>query len=150
MRAKKLIPPQQLPTAKRKAAVKGVPPAKARAIAAKEPVSPKKRPGKTKNPLAPDRIAAILDALRQTYPNVVCALTHHNAFELTIATILSAQTTDVGVNKVTPELFRMYPTPQKLAEAPLPELERIIRTTGFYRAKAKNIQGAAKVLVEQF
>ena len=111
-----------------------------------------KKPARKKaaNPLAPERVAAILDALQKAYPNVVCALTHRNAFELTIATILSAQTTDVGVNKVTPELFRMYPTPKKLAEAPLPELERIIRTTGFYRAKAKNIQGAARVLVEKF
>ncbi len=111
-----------------------------------------KKPARKKaaNPLAHERVAAILDALQNAYPNVVCALTHRNAFELTIATILSAQTTDVGVNKVTPELFRMYPTPKKLAEAPLPELERIIRTTGFYRAKAKNIQGAARVLVEKF
>ncbi len=105
---------------------------------------------KTANPLSPERVAAIFDALQKAYPNAVCALNHRNAFELTIATILSAQTTDVGVNKVTPELFRMYPTPKKLAEAPLPELERIIRATGFYRAKAKNIQGAARVLVEKF
>lgn len=123
---------------------------KLRAIAASEPTSPKKRPGKTKNPLAPERVSAILDALRRTYPNAVCALTHRNAFELLIATILSAQTTDVGVNKATPELFRLFPTPQALAAAPLPEIERIIRTTGFYRSKAKNIQGAARVLVEQF
>jgi endonuclease-3 len=141
--AKKLIPPQKLKPAARKAAVEGIPAAKARAVAVKEPVSAKAKRGKTVKPLAPKRVKAILDALQKTYPNVVCALTHHNAFELTIATILSAQTTDVGVNKVTPELFRMYPTPKKLAEAPLPELERIIRTTGFYRAKAKNIQGAA-------
>ena len=110
----------------------------------------KGKPRKTAKPLAPERIKAILDALEQTYPNVVCALIHRNAFELTIATILSAQTTDVGVNKATPELFRMYPTPRKLAEAPLPELERIIKSTGFYRAKAKNIKAAAKVLVDQF
>jgi endonuclease-3 len=124
--------------------------AKARAIAASEPASPKKSPGKTKKPLAPERIAAILDALRKTYPNVVCALTHRNAFELLIATILSAQTTDVGVNKATPELFRRFPTPKALAAAPLPEIESLIRTTGFYRAKAKNIQAAARTLVEQF
>ena len=110
--------------------------------------SPKR--SRTIKPLAPERIKAILDALRKAYPNVVCALTHRNAFELTIATILSAQTTDVGVNKATPELFKMYPTPKRLAEAPLPELERIIRTTGFYRAKAKNIKGAAQVLVDKF
>jgi endonuclease-3 len=144
-----LAPPSSLPAAKRKAAIEGVSATKARTIAAKEPVS-KGRRGKTAKPLAPERIKALLDALQKTYPNVVCALTHRNAFELTIATILSAQTTDVGVNKVTPELFRMYPTPKKLAEAPLLEIERIIRTTGFYRAKAKNIQGAARVLVERF
>jgi endonuclease-3 len=144
-----LKPPSSLPAGKRKAAVEGVSASKARAIAATEPVA-KRKGGKTAKPLAPERVKAILDALQKTYPNVVCALTHHNAFELTIATILSAQTTDVGVNKATPELFRMYPTPKKLAEAPLLEIERLIRTTGFYRAKAKNIKGAAKVLVEQF
>jgi endonuclease III len=148
--AKKLTSPQTLKPAARKAAVEGVSAAKARAIAAEEPVSAKVKRGKTAKPLAPERINAILDALQKTYPNVVCALIHHNAFELTIATILSAQTTDVGVNKATPELFRMYPTPKKLAEAPLPELERLIKTTGFFRAKAKNIKGAAKVLVEKF
>jgi endonuclease-3 len=122
---------------------------KPRTIAATEPIAKGKR-GKTKKPLAPERIKAILDALRKTYPNVVCALAHHNAFELTIATILSAQTTDVGVNKATPELFKMYPNPKALAAAPLPELERLIKTTGFYRAKAKNIKGAAQVLVDKF
>jgi endonuclease-3 len=137
--ARKLTPPQRLSPAKHTAAIKGVPPEKARKIAAKEPVAPKLRRGKTKHPLAPERIAAILDALRKTYPDVVCALNHRNAFELTIATILSAQTTDVGVNKVTPELFAMYPTPAALAAAPALEVERIIRTTGFYRAKVKNI-----------
>ena len=105
---------------------------------------------KTAKPLAPERVAAILDALRRTYPNVVCALTHRNAFELTVATILSAQTTDVGVNKATPGLFAAFPTPQALAAASTAEIEPLIRTTGFYRAKAKNIQGAAKVLVAKF
>src|SRR5580692_11673541 len=119
VKPKSLIPPQRLPVAKRKATVEGVPAAKARAIAATEPVAPKVKRGKTARPLAPERVKAILDALRKTYPNVVCALTHHNAFELTIATILSAQTTDVGVNKATPELFRLFPTPKKLAEAPV-------------------------------
>jgi len=105
---------------------------------------------KKSKPLDPNRIKAILDALRKEYPGVVCALTHRNALELTIATILSAQSTDVGVNKVTPELFKMFPTAKKLAEAPTLEVERIVRTTGFYRAKTKNIQGAALVLVEKF
>lgn len=115
-----------------------------------EPSAPKARSRKSAKPLAPERIAAILDALRRTYPNVVCALTHRNAFELTIATILSAQTTDVNVNKVTPELFRLYPTPQRLSQASLPEIEAIIKSTGFFRNKAKNIQGAARTLVERF
>jgi endonuclease-3 len=130
--------------------VEGVAAAKARAIAAKEPIAKKVRRGKTVKPLAPERVAAILDALRKTYHNVVCALTHRNAFELTIATILSAQTTDVGVNKATPQLFKLYPTPKALAAASLPEIEELIHNTGFYRAKAKNIQGAARMLVERF
>jgi endonuclease-3 len=148
--AKGLTPPQKLSAAKRKLAIEGVPAAKAKKIAASEPVSPKVKRGKTIKPLAPQRVAAILDGLRRLYPNVVCALTHRNAFELVIATALSAQTTDVNVNKVTPVLFKMYPTPKALAAASLPEIEEIIKSTGFYRSKAKNIQGAAKVLVEEF
>jgi len=105
---------------------------------------------RTSKALAPERIAAILAALRAAYPDVVCALIHRNAFELVIATALSAQTTDVNVNKVTPALFKLYPTPRALAAASLPEIEEIIHSTGFYRAKAKNIQAAARVLVEQF
>ena len=146
---KGLLPPQKLSASARKLAIEGVPAKRAKAIAKSEPVAKGKR-GKTAKPLAPERVAAILDALRKTYPNVVCALTHRNAFELTIATILSAQTTDVGVNKATPELFAMFPTPKALAEAPVLEVERIIHGTGFYRAKAKNIIGAARVLVENF
>jgi len=149
-KASALTPPQKLSPAKRKAAIEGVTPEKARKIAASEPTAKKLKPGKTAKPLAPERVAAILDALRKTYPNVVCALTHRNAFELTIATILSAQTTDVGVNKATPGLFAAFPTPQALAAASTAEIEPLIRTTGFYRAKAKNIQGAARVLVEKF
>ena len=123
---------------------------RARKIAAAEPVSPKKRPGKTVKPLAPERIAAILDALAKTYPGVVCALNHRSAWELTVATILSAQCTDVRVNLVTPALFKAFPTPKAMAAASLPELEELIRTTGFFRNKAKSIKGAAKVVVEQF
>ena len=148
--AKKLPPPQKLSATQRKTASEGVDPAKAKRIAASEPVSPKVKRGKTKNPLAPERIAAILDALRKTYPNVVTALDHRNAFELTIATILSAQTTDVGVNKATPELFRLFPTPEALAKANPTAVEQLIKTTGFYRSKAKNIIGAARVLVDKF
>ncbi len=124
--------------------------AKARAIAKTEPVAPKKRPGKTRNPVAPERVAAILDILRKTYPGVVCALNHRSAWELTVATILSAQCTDVRVNLVTPALFKAFPTPKAMAAASLPELEELIRTTGFFRNKAKSIKGAAKVVVEEF
>jgi endonuclease-3 len=117
---------------------------------AKALIPPKPKRTKTVKPLAPERVAAILAALRKAYPNAVCALHHRNAYELTIATILSAQTTDVGVNKATPELFARFPTPQALAAASTAEIEPLIRTTGFFRAKAKNIQGAARVLVDKF
>jgi endonuclease-3 len=124
--------------------------ARARKIAASEPVSAKKRPGKTKKPLAPERVAAILDGLAKAYPGVVCALNHRSAWELTVATILSAQCTDVRVNLVTPDLFKAFPTPKAMAAASLPELEELVRTTGFYRNKAKSIKGAATVVVEEF
>jgi endonuclease-3 len=120
---------------------------KTRAIAASEPVAAKK---KARNPLAPERVSAILDVLRKTYPGVVCALNHKSAWELTVATILSAQCTDVRVNLVTPALFKAFPTPKAMAAASLPELEELIRTTGFFRNKAKSIQGAAKIVVEEF
>lgn len=103
-----------------------------------------------RDPLAPERIAAILDILERTYPNVVCALNHRNAWELTVATILSAQCTDVRVNQVTPALFRAFPTPKAMAAASLPEIEELIRSTGFFRNKAKSIQGAAREVVERF
>lgn len=125
-------------------------PRKARAIAASEPTSPKVKPGRTKNPLAPERVAAILDALAKAYPNAVCALTHKSAWELVVATALSAQCTDVRVNMVTPALFKAFPTPKALASASLPEIEELIRTVGFFRAKAKNIRGAAQVVVNNF
>jgi endonuclease III len=132
------------------AKAKAVVGAKARAIAKSEPVAAKKKVGKTLNPLAPERVAAILDALRKTYPEVVCALNHKSAWELTVATILSAQCTDVRVNLVTPTLFKAFPTPKAMAAASLPELEELIRTTGFFRNKAKSIQGAARVVTEEF
>jgi endonuclease III len=132
------------------AKAKAVTGAKARTIAASEPVAAKKKAGKTRNPLAPERIAAILDALRKTYPGVVCALHHRSAWELTVATILSAQCTDVRVNLVTPALFKAFPTPKAMAAASLPELEELIRTTGFFRNKAKSIQGAARIVVDEF
>lgn len=103
-----------------------------------------------RNPTDPARVTAILDVLEKTYPGVVCALHHRNAWELTVATILSAQCTDVRVNMVTPALFKAFPTPKAMAAASLPELEELIRTTGFFRNKAKSIKGAAKVVTEEF
>jgi endonuclease-3 len=100
--------------------------------------------------LAPDRIAAILAALDEAYPKAKCALTHNSPWELLLATILSAQCTDVRVNMVTPELFRRFPTPQTMAKATLPQLEALVRTTGFYHNKAKSIQGAARKIVSDF
>jgi len=100
--------------------------------------------------LAPDRIAAILAALDEAYPRAECALTHRSPWELLVATILSAQCTDVRVNMVTPELFRRFPTPQTMAKATLPQLEALIRTTGFFHNKAKSIQGAARKIVSDF
>jgi endonuclease-3 len=113
--------------------------------------SSKKSPKKPlRGDLAPDRIAAILKALDEAYPNAVCALNHKTPWELLVATILSAQCTDVRVNMVTPELFKRFPTPAAMAKAPIPELEDLIRTTGFFRNKAKSIKGAAQTIIEKF
>jgi endonuclease III len=123
---------------------------KARRIAESEPVPRKAKPGRTANPLAPERISAILDALEKAYPKAVCALNHRNAWELLVATILSAQCTDVRVNLATPALFAAYPTPKAMSEAPLPALEELIRSTGFFRNKAKSIQRAGRVITQEF
>ena len=90
------------------------------------------------------RAARIVQKLRETYPDVECALHHRDAFELTAATILSAQCTDERVNQVTPELFSRWPTPAALARAPVEDLEGVVRSTGFFRNKAKNLQGMAQ------
>jgi endonuclease-3 len=100
--------------------------------------------------LAPDRIAAILKALDEAYPAVECALIHSSPWELLVATILSAQCTDVRVNMVTPALFKRFPTPAAMAKATQPQLEALIRTTGFFRNKSKSIQGAAVKIVAEF
>jgi endonuclease-3 len=98
----------------------------------------------------PRRVRAILGKLSEAYPNVTCALNHRNAFELLIATILSAQCTDVRVNEVTRTLFRKYKTPEDFAYANPRDLEADIRPTGFFRNKTKSIQGASKRLIEEF
>ena len=103
-----------------------------------------------RGPLAPERVAAIFKALDEAYPEAVCALTHRSPWELLVATILSAQCTDVRVNMVTPELFRRFPTPQAMAKATLPQLEELIRTTGFFRNKAKVDSGRGRKIIADF
>ena len=103
-----------------------------------------------RGPLAPGRVAAILKALDEAYPNAVCALNHRSPWELLVATILSAQCTDVRVKMVTPELFRRFPTMEAMAAASPAQIEEIIRSTGFYRNKAKSIQGAARKIIADY
>lgn len=96
------------------------------------------------------RITEILKGLDDEYPDVNCSLHHHNPYQLLMATILSAQCTDVRVNMVTPALFERYPSPKKLAEAEAEDLQELIRSTGFFRNKAKNLMGAANKIVTSF
>jgi endonuclease III len=96
------------------------------------------------------RTREVAARLAEEYPDAVCELDHRSAYELLVATILSAQTTDVRVNMVTPALFAKYPTPSDLANADPGELEDIIRSTGFYQNKAKSLIGMAAALVEHF
>lgn len=102
------------------------------------------------NPIAPERVAEILKRLNDLYPDVTCALTHRSAWELLVATILSAQSTDVNVNRVTPELFRKYPTVEAFAALTPEQLEPDVRSTGFFRNKSKSVVGAAKKIVADF
>jgi endonuclease III len=98
----------------------------------------------------PKRVAAILAGLDAAYPDATCELNYSNAFQLLIATILSAQCTDVRVNQVTEGLFKKYPKPEAFAYASPAELEKEIRPTGFFRNKTKSIMGASKALIEKF
>lgn len=96
------------------------------------------------------RAREILIRLKRLYPDATCTLTYETPVQLLVATILSAQCTDERVNQVTPELFRRYPDAPRLADAPLEELENLVRSTGFYRNKAKNIKGACQMIVQDF
>jgi endonuclease III len=98
----------------------------------------------------PTRVRAILDGLDRAYPDATCELRHENAWQLLIATIMSAQCTDAVVNIVTEVLFQKYPTPKELAYANPSDIEQIIRPTGFFRNKTKSIIGASKKIVEEF
>ena len=97
-----------------------------------------------------ERTEKIIKLLKRAYPDARCALNHSNAFELLVATILSAQCTDERVNIVTADLFRKYRKPEDYLKVPATELQQDIRTTGFFRNKTKSIQGACKMLVEEF
>jgi len=99
---------------------------------------------------APERIAEITCRLRLAHPDAACALHHSNAFQLLCATILSAQCTDERVNLVTPTLFERYPTPEAMAAADRAELEDVIRSTGFFRNKAKSLEESSAAICERF
>src|SRR5258707_4848046 len=96
-----------------------------------------------------ERAAQIIKLLKRAHPDAHCALHHGSAFELLIATILSAQCTDERVNIVTADLFRKYRRPEDYLKVPAVELQQDVRTTGFFRNKTKSIQGACKMLVEE-
>jgi endonuclease-3 len=96
------------------------------------------------------RVAAILERLHDAYPDAACSLTFASPLQLLIATILSAQCTDERVNAVTPALFDRYPTAAAFAEARIEDLEEAVRSTGFYRNKARNIQAACRMIVADF
>ncbi|MEY5039949.1 MAG: hypothetical protein RLZZ48_718, partial [Actinomycetota bacterium] len=97
-----------------------------------------------------DRATETLRRLKTIYPEAVCELTHDNAFQLLAATILSAQCTDARVNMVTPALFENYPTPEALSVANIGHVEELVRSTGFYQTKAKNLIGMAHAVMTRF
>jgi endonuclease-3 len=121
-------------------------------VAAKTVATSNGKPKKPVAPLDPKRKAQadlVVKHLRKDYPDVTCALENETPFELLIATILSAQCTDVRVNMVTPELFRRWPDAAAMARAPIKALEKVIQSTGFFRNKAKNIKAASQGIVEK-
>src|SRR3989442_8594127 len=97
-----------------------------------------------------ERTEKLIKLLKRAHPDAHCALNHSNAFELLVATILSAQCTDARVNIVTADLFRKYRKPEDYLKVPETQLQQDIRTTGFFRNKTRSIQGACKMLVEEF
>ncbi|MBC7743058.1 MAG: endonuclease III [Bdellovibrionaceae bacterium] len=105
---------------------------------------------KIQHKVQPAEFKIVLKVLKKHYPDAHCALNFTNPFELLIATILSAQCTDVRVNIVTVDLFKKFPTPKKMSEAPTDEIEALIRSAGFYKNKAKNIKACAEVLVTKY
>jgi len=134
-----------MPTRNRKTAKPSAQPKRARPAARTSKSRLKK-----KDYTSPERLTKIFAGLDQLFPRAECALKHSNAFQLLVATILSAQCTDERVNKVTPNLFAKYPTPRDFAAAQQEVLEQDIKSTGFFRNKARSIIGAAKRLVSDF
>ena len=96
------------------------------------------------------RAKVIYRQLSKSYPNVRCELDYKNAFQLLVATVLSAQCTDKRVNQTTPALFKKYPNPQKMAKAELKDIQNLVKSTGFFRAKAKNVKGLSNKIMEKF
>lgn len=96
------------------------------------------------------RAKEIVSLLKKYYPNAVCSLNYKNPFELLVATVLSAQCTDERVNKVTPELFKRYPDAKSLSEANISDLETLVKSTGFYKNKAKNLKAAAEIIHKKY
>lgn len=116
------------------------------------PAARKPKPAEALAPLADRRrkARAVIKALRAEFPDTRCSLEHADGWQLLVATILSAQCTDARVNLVTPGLFELFPTPADFAAAPIEEIEDAVRSTGFYRNKAKSLQGAARALIERY
>jgi endonuclease-3 len=127
-----------------------MPKAPARSRPARKMTPATRKPARSAWPPQPGRVKAILRELDHLYPAADCELDRKNPFQLLCATILSAQCTDERVNMVTPALFARFPTPAALAETPIPVLEDMIRSTGFFRNKAKNLLGAARVLNQRW
>jgi endonuclease-3 len=96
------------------------------------------------------RAKVIYRQLSKSYPNVRCELDYKNAYQLLVATVLSAQCTDKRVNQTTPALFKKYPNPQKMAKADLRDIQKLVKSTGFFRSKAKNIKSLSNIIAEQF
>ncbi|HVR03497.1 MAG TPA: endonuclease III [Polyangia bacterium] len=124
--------------------------AKAKIVKARLVTKATRRPRRGPWPPDPARVRSILDGLEELYPDVDCELDRETPFQLVCATILSAQCTDDRVNLVTPALFKRYPTPDAMAKAPLPKLEALIRTTGFFRQKAKSLKGTATMIMKEY
>jgi endonuclease-3 len=116
---------------------------------AKKPASTSSAPSKKARLATPEQAAEIYRVIRARHPDAHCELDHKSPFELIVATVLSAQSTDVMVNKITPELFRRWPTPDQLACAEPAEVEKVLSKIGMFRQKTKNIVGLSKLLVEK-